>query len=58
MKRAKSVCQTVERVVGSVVKERKHQAEFVRRGMTAIQHTQREGTAYLLSRSWTNWKPN
>ncbi|MFC7408011.1 MULTISPECIES: YlcI/YnfO family protein [Hydrogenophaga] len=38
-----TLSQFVESAVRSVVEKRKHQAEFVRRGIAAIQDTQRTG---------------
>jgi Arc/MetJ-type ribon-helix-helix transcriptional regulator len=39
-----TLSQFVESAVRSVVEKRKHQAEFVRRGIAAIQETQRTGS--------------
>lgn len=39
-----TLTQFVESAVRSVVEKRKHQAEFVRRGIAAIQETQRTGS--------------
>jgi hypothetical protein len=39
-----TLSQFVEGAVRSVVDKRKHQAEFVRRGIAAIEETQRNGT--------------
>jgi Arc/MetJ-type ribon-helix-helix transcriptional regulator len=39
-----TLSQFVEGAVRSVVDKRKHQAEFVRRGIAAIEETQRKGT--------------
>ena len=44
LEEGETLSQFVESAVRSVVERRKHQAEFVRRGMTAIQDTQRAGT--------------
>ncbi len=38
-----TLSQLVESAVRGLVEKRKHQAEFVRRGMVAIQDTQRTG---------------
>jgi hypothetical protein len=38
-----SLSQFVEHAVRSTVEKRKHQAEFLRRGMAAIQDAQRDG---------------
>lgn len=38
-----TLSQFVESAVRSVVERRKHQAEFVRRGIAAIEETQRNG---------------
>jgi hypothetical protein len=38
-----TLSQLVESAVRSVVEKRKHQAEFVRRGLAAIEETQRTG---------------
>ena len=44
LEEGETLSQFVESAVRSVVERRKHQAEFVRRGMTAIQDTPRAGT--------------
>ena len=41
LEQGETLSQFVESAVRSVVERRKHQAEFVRRGVTAIQETQR-----------------
>jgi hypothetical protein len=43
LEQGETLSQFVESAVRSVVEKRKHQAEFVRRGMAAIQDTQRAG---------------
>ena len=43
LEEGETLSQFVESAVRSVVERRKHQAEFVRRGITAIQDTQRTG---------------
>lgn len=43
LQHGETLSQFVENAVRSVVEKRKHQAEFVRRGMAAIQDTQRTG---------------
>ena len=40
-----SLSQFVENAVRSTVEKRKHQAEFLRRGMAALQDAQRDGNA-------------
>jgi hypothetical protein len=44
LEQGETLSQFVESAVRSVVEKRKHQAEFVRRGIAAIQDTQRAGT--------------
>ena len=43
LEQGETLSQFVESAVRSVVERRKHQAEFVRRGITAIAQTQRTG---------------
>lgn len=43
LEQGETLSQFVESAVRSVVEKRKHQAEFVRRGLAAIQDTQRAG---------------
>ena len=44
LEEGETLSQFVESAVRSVVEKRKHQAEFVRRGIKAIQDTQSAGT--------------
>lgn len=44
LEEGETLSQFVESAVRSVVEKRKHQAEFVRRGIAAIQETQRTGS--------------
>lgn len=44
LEQGETLSQFVESAVRSVVERRKHQAEFVRRGIAAIEQTQRSGT--------------
>lgn len=44
LEEGETLSQFVESAVRSVVEKRKHQAEFVRRGIAAIQGTQRMGS--------------
>ncbi len=44
LEQGETLSQFVESAVRSVVERRKHQAEFVRRGIAAIEQTQRLGT--------------
>lgn len=44
LEQGETLSQFVESAVRSVVEKRKHQAEFVRRGIKAIQDTQSAGT--------------
>lgn len=44
LEQGETLSQFVESAVRSVVEKRKHQAEFVRRGIKAIQNTQSAGT--------------
>jgi hypothetical protein len=44
LEQGETLSQFVESAVRSVVEKRKHQAEFVRRGIAAIQDAQRAGT--------------
>jgi len=44
LEEGESVSQVVENAVRSTVTKRKTQAEFVRRGMAAIEATQRDGS--------------
>lgn len=46
LEQGETLSQFVESAVRSVVEKRKHQAEFVRRGIAAIQDTQRAGTGF------------
>ena len=43
LERGESLSQFIESAVRSTVAKRKNQAEFIRRGMAAIEATQREG---------------
>lgn len=43
LEQGETLSQFVESAVRSVVEKRKHQAEFVRRGLAAIEDTQRRG---------------
>lgn len=43
LEQGETLSQFVESAVRSVVERRKHQAEFVRRGIAAIEKTQRTG---------------
>lgn len=43
LEQGETLSQFVESAVRSVVERRKHQAEFVRRGIAAIEQTQRSG---------------
>jgi len=44
LKQGESLSQFVENAVRSTVAKRKNQAEFIRRGMAAIDATQRDGS--------------
>ncbi len=44
LEHGETLSQFVESAVRSVVEKRKHQAEFMRRGIKAIEDTQRTGT--------------